>query len=89
MGKGTAGAHFRSNPDRLHQLLFGGAMPKRRLGMALDAIGTLSHVRDGDSDDLLHFCRQRSVREYLLTERLEGRFGFWLQFAALLRDLSR
>jgi hypothetical protein len=27
----AAGAHFRRNPVRLHQFLFGGAMPKRRL----------------------------------------------------------
>ena len=50
MGIGTTGAHFHCDPDRLHQLLLRGTMPRGRFGMALDARGTLGDMRDCDGE---------------------------------------
>lgn len=88
MSIGASGAHFRGNPNCLHQFLLQGAMPQRRLCMALDAIRTLSDMRDRNSDDLLHSCRKRAIGENFPTERLKGLLCVWGQFATLLRKLS-
>lgn len=75
MGIGISGAHFRGDPDGLHQLLFRGAMLKRGLGMAPGAIGALGDMRDRDRNDLFHLCRQSAICEDFLAERLESCLG--------------
>lgn len=75
MGIGTAGAHFRGDPDRFHQFLLGGAVPQRGLGMAPNAVWALGDMRNRDSNDLLHFCLQRTIRKDLLAKGLKGRVG--------------
>src|SRR5690606_26920612 len=42
------------------------------LGVALDAIGALRHMRDRDGDQLLGLGRQRAVLEHGLAELAEG-----------------
>ena len=71
MGIGAAGAHLGRDPDRFHQLLARGARTQGRLGVALNAIGALRDMRDGDRDELLCLARKGAVREYLLAEGLE------------------
>src|SRR5215218_2702065 len=71
VGVGASGAHFGGDPDRLHDLRFGGALAQRDPGMAADAVRALGHVRDRHRDQLLRLFRQRAVGEDLLAERLE------------------
>jgi hypothetical protein len=88
MGVGAAGAHLGRDPDRFHQLLARGARTQGRLGMALDAIGALRDVRDGDRDELLCLARKGAVREHLW---LKAWNASWMSGASRLRmsDNSR
>jgi len=40
-------------------------LPLRSTGVTADAVGTLRDVRDGYSDQLLGFLRQRAIGEHL------------------------
>ncbi len=71
VGESTPGAHLRGHPDRLHDLLGGVALAHRQLGVAVDAVRALGHVRDGNGDELLGLLRQRAVGEDSLAEALE------------------
>src|SRR5450631_2303468 len=71
VGEGTPGAHLSGHPDRLHDLLGGVALAKRQLGVALDAVWALGHVRDSYGDELLGFLGESAVGEDGLAERLE------------------
>jgi len=71
VGEGTPGAHLRSDPDRLHDLLGGVVCSQSQLGVALDAVWTLGHVRDGYCDELLGFLGQSAIGEDGLAEALE------------------
>jgi len=53
MGIGTPGSHFRSHPNRLHQLLLRGARAQRRLGVPANAVRALRDMGDGHGNDLL------------------------------------
>ena len=48
MGIGSAGAHFRRDPDRFHQFSVRSALSKCGLGVASDAVRTLGYVSDGN-----------------------------------------
>ena len=48
MGVGAAGAHLGRDPDGFHQLLARGARMQGWLSVALDAIGALRDVREGE-----------------------------------------
>jgi hypothetical protein len=63
--------HLCSNPNGLHDLLRGCAIAKSRSRMTPDAVGTLSHVRDGDSNDVLHLPGKRAIVEHRLPKRVK------------------
>jgi hypothetical protein len=62
--------HLGRDPDGLHQFLACRAVAECGLGVPLDAIRALRHVRHGNRDQLLGLRRQRAVGEYLAAERL-------------------
>src|SRR5215208_2627637 len=76
MGIGAPGPHLRRDPDRLHQFLAPSALAQRSLGVTLDAVWALRHMRDRYCNELLGLGRQRAIREHLLAERLEGIVDF-------------
>jgi hypothetical protein len=47
--------------SKAHQFLERCSRAQRRLGMAIDAVGTLRYVGDRDRNDLLGLCRERAV----------------------------
>ena len=72
VGEGTSGSHLRGHPDRLHDFRGGVALADGQIGVAVDAVRALGHVRDGYRDELLGFLGQRAVGEDGLAEALES-----------------
>src|SRR5687767_4833638 len=88
VGVGTPGTHLGGHPDRLHELLLGRALAQGCLRMAADAVRALGDVRDGHRDDLLGLLVERTVREDLPAEFLEGVVGVGSELLALLGELG-
>jgi hypothetical protein len=84
---GAARAHLGRDPDRLHQLLFVGALAQRGRRVASDAVRALRDVGDGGCDQLLRLRVQRAVGEHPPAELLEGVVDVGGELLAPLRDL--
>src|SRR6185437_1505683 len=84
----AAGAHFRGDPDGLHDFLARRAMTQRSLGMTANAIGALRHMRHRNGNQLLGLRRQRPTCENLPAEVLKRFFGLGRQSPPLLRELT-
>jgi hypothetical protein len=84
VGESTSGSHLCGDPDRLHDLLRSIALSDGQLGVALDAVWALGHVRDGYRDQLLGLLGQRAVGEDGLAEALESVMDAGRQLLATL-----
>lgn|GEM_PF-5251599 len=84
-----AGTHLGGDPDRFHHFLLRCPLVQGALGVAIDALGTLRHVGDGDGDQILHFARQRAVGEDAFAECLECGRRVRCQFVALTMQRAR
>src|SRR5438552_1306908 len=60
---GSARSHFGCDPNRFHNFLLRSAMPQRGFCVALNAVWRLSHVRDGNRNELFGLSGCRRARD--------------------------
>jgi hypothetical protein len=84
----SAGAHFRGDPDRLHDLLRRRSTAHCSSRVAANAIRTLRHVRDSYGNQLLCPGIEGTFREYAFAESAECIRRPWSQSLPLLGELS-
>ena len=89
MRERSPGAHFRRDPDRLHELLVSGSLKQRGTGVSSDAVRALRDMRDSNRDDVLDVGRKCTFGEHSLTEIMECRRGTRSEIAPGSREMTR
>jgi len=78
---GSARSHFGCDPNRFHNFLLRSAMPQRGFCVALNAVWRLSHVRDGNRNELFGLSGQSTVGKVRFAECLQCGLDTGSEFA--------
>src|SRR5947208_782558 len=85
---GSARSHFGCDPNRFHNFLLRSAMPQRGFCVALNAVWRLSHVRDGNRNELFGLSGQSTVGKVRFAECLQCGLDTGSEFALVPLLLS-